>query len=561
MDEMIDTLDDFGVTREGKFKLTLQERADLELNDRGNALRLLSEFGDDLIFTLGKGWGVWDGARYSFKSGPLRAAEIAAKLPDLVAQEITAERERSYDELTLQRRMRAEENKARGIKFRDLDHVAQTLKDEKIGKLTGHMIKCGNVDKQTKALKAMEWQVRAEIEDLDTDPWLFTVKNGSLDLKRVTSAPPPPKDADAEELARWRADWLIKTARDHNPTKCAGVAFVPGATCPGWEDFMALIMPDPELRAFLQRCMGALLFGVNVGNAALLLRGGGGNGKSTLMFVIAKVLGARDGYAAPAKVEMFLQSQNQNAGQATPEEVELPGARAILASEPAVTDVFSGKKIKALTGGDLRPARALGMPQFIYRPTGIPVIQFNRTPRIKDEDAGLRRRLAFIPLEVNLHELPPERRKSNLQAERELEPELPGILNWMLDGLRDYMARVDAGKGVPLGIDPPAASQALKDKIMEGADPVGSFLAACTDTDPEGKVKTRDFFRAFKAWAEDNGARVFSDAALRDNLIEKGYSKGKSNGLMVFKGFAWKEDPLVASYLEGPAPAAPDYFG
>lgn len=538
-----------------RFSLTVQERADLELNDAGNAARLLAAFGSDMIYVTGKGWGIWDGNRFSFKDGDLRAAEVAARLPDLIQQEIDAVKTRDFDEFTLNRRMRSEAEKAakggKGKRYLDLDDVAQDLRAELISKLSAHRIKCGNVDKQVKALKAAEWQVRVAVENLDSDPWVLVVKNGMVDLKAAKNQPAR-EGENNPPLSEWRRGWLRPVDRASRPTKCAGVPFVPGAECPAWVEFMELIMPDPAVRHCFQRCMGALLFGRNVAQVALLLRGGGGNGKSTLMKVIGDVLDAFGGYAAPAKVEMFLQTQSQSPGQASPEEVDLPGARVIIASEPGVTDIFSAKKIKSLTGGDLRPVRGLNKDQFIYRPTAIPVISFNRTPKIKDEDEGTRRRLVFIPLEVNLRELPPEKRKTEMQAEAELLAEYPGILNWMLDGFRDFYTRVENGIGTPPGIDPPQSMQDLKSRIMEAADPVGSFLKECAILDDKARTPTPEFFRAFKAWARENGARVFSDAALRDNLTEKGFEKGKSNGNMVFKGFRWQDDEMVKRYLATP---------
>lgn len=541
-----------------RFALTAQERADLELNDAGNARRLLAAYGSDLIFVSGKGWGIWDGNRYSFQSEALRAAEIGARLPDLIQEEIEAVKVREYDEFTLNRRMRAEAEKgARGKRYIDLADVAADLRAEQIAKLSAHKIKCGNVDKQAKALKAVEWQVRVEIQELDSDPWVLMVKNGMIDLRAAKDQPPREMvNGQPTPFSEWRRGWLKPVDRSSYPTKVAGVPFVPGAECPAWEAFMELIFPDKDVRVCFQRCAGALLFGRNVAQVALLLRGGGGNGKSTLMKIIGDILDPFGGYAAPARVEMFLQTQTQSPSQASPEEVDLPGARVIISSEPAVTDVFSAKKIKALTGGDLRTARALAKPQFVYRPTAIPVISFNRTPKIKDEDEGTRRRLVFIPLEVNLRELPPEKRKTELQAEAELAGEMSGILNWMLDGFRDFYTRIEHGKGTPPGIDPPPVMQSLKDKIMEAADPVGTFLKDCAVMDPKGRTPTPEFFRAFKAWARDNGARVFSDAALRDNLTEKGFEKGKYNGNMVFKGFTWQDDEIVRRYL-----ATPDFGG
>lgn len=551
----------FAAATPARFSLTVQERADLELNDAGNAARLLAAYGSDMIFVSGKDWGIWDGNRFSFQSGGLRAAEIAARLPALIQEEIDAVKNREFDEFTLNRRMRAEAEKAskggKGKRYVDLDDVAQDLRGELIAKLSAHKIKCGNVDKQKKALEAAAWQVRVEVQELDSNPWVLVVKNGMVDLKAAKDQPPREMvNGQPTPLSEWRRGWLKPVDRSSHPTKCAGVPFVPGADCPNWEAFMELIFPDPLIRACWKRCAGALLFGRNVAQVALLLRGGGGNGKSTLTKIIGEVLDAFGGYAAPARVEMFLQTQSQSPSQATPEEMDLPGARVIIASEPAVTDIFSAKKIKSLTGGDLRPIRGLNKDQFIYRPSAIPVISFNRTPKIKDEDEGTRRRLVFIPLEVNLRELPPEKRKTELQAEAELMGELTGILNWMLDGFRDFYARIEAGVGTPPGIDPPEAMQALKDKIMEAADPVGSFLKDCAVLDSRARTPTPEFFRAFKAWARENGARVFSDAALRDNLTEKGFEKGKYNGNMVFKGFSWQDDELVRKYL-----ATPDFGG
>ena len=538
-----------------KFELSVFDRAKLEFNDRGNAARILAAYGLDLIFVTGKGWGVWDGMRYSFASGKLRAEEVGARLPDLIQAEIEGVRAHSYDEFTLNRRMEEEHRKARGKRYLSLDEVERDIKAAFVGALYKHKIKCGNVDKQNKALKACEWQVRAEIQDLDANPWAFVVQNGVVDLKKVRDAEPLScgiGGPTSDDLAKWRKDWLVATDRTPLPTKCAGTVFIPGAIYPEWEAFLELILPEKDIRDCLQRSFGALLFGANVAQVALLFRGGGGNGKSTLVDIIGMVLGNFDGYAVPAKVEMFLVTQNQSAGQATPEEVDLPGARAILASEPSPTDTFSAKKIKSLTGGDLRPARALGMPQFVYRPTGIPVIQFNRTPKIKDEDEGTRRRLVFFPLEVNLRELPPEQRKSPLEVQRLLKAELPGILNWMLDGFRDFQFRLESGLGTPPGIDPPESMISLKDRIMESADPVGNFLKACTDIDQKGRTRTAEFFKAFRAWAKDNGARVYQDSTLRDKLIEKGFTKVKSNGNMCFAGFKWKDDDLVFRYVNEP---------
>ena len=134
-----------------RFALSILERSDQELNDAGNAARLLAAFGRDVIFVTGKGWGIWDGNRFSFQDGDLRAAEIAARLPDLISEEIEAVKVREYDEGFLLWKMEAEGKKEGGKRYVDFADVAQDLRADQIKRLTAHRVKCGTVDKQGKA--------------------------------------------------------------------------------------------------------------------------------------------------------------------------------------------------------------------------------------------------------------------------------------------------------------------------------------------------------------------------------------------------------------------------
>ena len=404
------------------------ERTCWEENDDANGKRLLSRFGGDMVYTTGKGWGIWDGNRYYFEPGGEQGAPVAAQLPNIITEEIHALKLVPIPQGDVENRLSAELRKSRPG-FATLTEAEAALRRELLASLIRFRTKCGDVIKQADALKSARWRVKKEVLDFDSDPWLFVTKGGVIDLNSVWSPLPlgGVEDPTPKQIAIWRRARLKPPTRKGYPTKCAGAIFDAGASCPEWERFIALIVPDVEVRLCLQRCLCALLMGANPAQVALLLRGSGGNGKFTLMNIVGEVLGTNGGYAVPCKVEMFLQTTNQSAGQANPEEVDLPGARALLTSEPAATDILSTKKIKALTGGGLRPIRALHCQQFTYRPSGIPIIQFNRTPKIKDEDEGTHRRLIFIPLEVNLRNLPEEQRRNPLEIEAALKSELSGI--------------------------------------------------------------------------------------------------------------------------------------
>ncbi|MEM7724328.1 MAG: hypothetical protein AAF376_18435, partial [Pseudomonadota bacterium] len=260
--------------------LTMEERLDLEMNDEDNAARILSAYGDDLVFVSGKGWAVWDGTRYSFRSGPLAAREIGHRLRELVREEADFLQD-NYDAepSEIEEFMEACGRKRPPIFIRSPDEALRMMGFAAAAKLRAHATKCGNIAKVKSALEACEYQRRAEIEDMDRDPWVLVCPNGDLDLHAVR-AWERPTDATPEEIAASQMAWLKPTDRSKLPTKCTGVAFDPIADCPGWEAFMELIIPDASIRACVQRCLGATIFGENRAQVALIMRGPGGNGKS-----------------------------------------------------------------------------------------------------------------------------------------------------------------------------------------------------------------------------------------------------------------------------------------
>lgn len=509
------------LTDPNAYALTMPERVNLEANDEDNAARVLSAFGGDLVFVSGRGWAVWDGTRYSLRSGGLAAREIGHKMRALVLEEAEwAAHNYDPDHWQIQAVIDDAPHR-RPPKLMDHDGAIFELRQKKAAELRKHATKCGNVNKVRSALETCEHQRRAEVEDMDNDPWTFTLPNGDLDLRDARDWCRPEACEDFEERAA-RTAWLRpQVDRAKLPTKCAGVAYDPAATCPGWLAFLDLIMPDPSIRACLQRVLGATLFGENRAQVCIFLRGPGGNGKSTLLNVLSHVLGREDGYAAPCKVEMFLDTGQQSASAATPEEADLPGARAYIATEPGARDVLSAKKIKGLTGGDRRISRGLFADPFFWTPKGLPIISCNRTPKIKDEDEGTRRRLVFFPFDVNLRALPIEKQRAQGEVEAELMAEGSGILNWLVDGFRVFM---------DVGVAMPEPMVRLKAQLLEAADPVGVFLDEMTVRDNRGKIKVKDFYICHEKWCEAEGRTLYQMKTVGDLMVEKGSSGASPTG-------------------------------
>lgn len=521
--------------------LTLPKRATLQFNDEDNAARILAVHGADLVFVNGRGWAVWDGHRFSLRAGELGAREIGHRLRAIVQEEAEwARRDWEVTPEDVLRFMEACERKRPPVIFRTPEDAISEMRSEFAGRLYAHATKCGNVAKVKSALEACQHQRRAEILDMDADPHAFVVPNGQIDLRAVAAWERPAACEPEEELAA-RRSWLRPVDRASLPTRVAGVPYDPAAKCPEWEAFMELIVPDAAIRDCVKRIVGAALRGCDAAQIAVLMRGAsGGNGKSTFQNALAMVFGDRDGYSATCRVEMFLDLGNLMSNAANPDEVKLPGARVLLATEPKPTQILDMTKIKGLTGCDIRQSRALHNEPFDWRPNAIPFISCNKMPKIKDADGGSRRRLVIIPFEVELRKLPVEQRRKPSDVMAALQREASGILNWAIDGYRDFVARGEE-------IDPPEAMEHIKSTVFEGADPVRTFLDQMTVADGKGRISVKAAYQVYEKWCDQEGRALWNMKNFGDGMVEAGIERGLYTGRSHWRGIRWSDSaaPLV----------------
>jgi putative DNA primase/helicase len=81
--------------------------------------------------------------------------------------------------------------------------------------------------------------------------------------------------------------------------------------------------------------------------------------------------------------------------------------------------------------------------------------------------------------------------------ERALRDELPGILNWALDGLERLTAHGRFTR-------PPGADEAIV-ALQDLASPVAAFVRDRCVRDPNAELEVDRLWIAWKEWAEDNG--------------------------------------------------------
>src|SRR6185436_5450932 len=130
-----------------------------------------------------------------------------------------------------------------------------------------------------------------------------------------------------------------------------------------WATFIGEVLPDPDVRCYLQKLVGAALFGEVVHDVLVILNGEGRNGKSAL---IEAVVHALDCYGVTTAPDLLMERHND----AHPTELmNLRGARLAVAAETQKGRRLDAEKMKRLTGGDTITARKIARDEVSWRPT------------------------------------------------------------------------------------------------------------------------------------------------------------------------------------------------
>lgn len=334
-------------------------------------------------------------------------------------------------------------------------------------------------------------------EQLDAQPWLLNVWNGTIDL---------------------RTGELLPHNRDHLLTKCLDVDYDPGARSPTWCKFIDRVMGgDQDLAAFVQRAVGYSLTGDTSEQCLFFLYGSGKNGKSTFTETLMTLL---SDYAQKAPTDMLMMRQN---GGAIPNDVaRLPGARFVVAAEIEEGRRLAESMIKDLTGGDRLIARFMRQEFFEFTPTHKLWVYGNHKPVIRGTDEGIWRRIRMVPFTVII---PPEERDPHLK--NKLRAELAGILTWAVQGCLDWQSG---------GLTAPAAVAQATTAYRVEMDVIGAFIDDCCITGSSVAAPAGALYAAYQAWCKEGSEYAVNQRRFGMQLAERGFERFRSNGQWRWRG-------------------------
>lgn len=458
-------------------KKTIKRRP---LTDTGNAERLVDLYGEEIRFCKGIGYLVNDGKKGVWKR------EDKGQIGQYIKLTVRSI-EKEADYLLAKAVGKSKEEKEAAEK------VAESIQSH------AHYSESKRSREAVEKLAQSEPRIAITVDQLDRDPWLFNVLNGTINLRTGRHRRHDPKD-------------LI--------TKQALFNYDSKSPCPLWDKFLTKVQPDKEVRTFLQRWVGYCITGVIRDHHLPINYGLGRNGKGVFIDTLLYMMGD---YAKQVTAEVLLAKKYD----AHPtERADLFGCRFAAASEPPQGAELNVALVKLLTGGDRIRARFMRKDFFEFEPSHKLMLSTNHQPVIKETTNAIWERLLLIPWTVTI---PAEERDPELKEK--LKAEAPGILRWAVEGCLAWQKE---------GLNPPDAIRFATADYREDQNNVCAFIEDECERVAGTNVGTVEMYENYEEWCTTSSETPLTPNDFRDALTGMGIRKGKSNGRMVYHGIRLK---------------------
>jgi putative DNA primase/helicase len=423
------------------------------------AERLVSEHGARLRHVHDIGWHVWD--RYRWLKDEERADIVAAV--DTVKSAL-----RELEELSGQERD---------------DLYKDIRKSESASGLEG-MAKIAGSQRPISTASRM----------LDADAHLFNTPAGTVNLI-----------ANVTDVHR-REDLITKVS--------GGV--ISKTTNEEWDRFLTTILPDQEVREFVQRLFGYAMLGEVTEHVMPIFTGTGANGKGTLRDAIMEALGD---YCIEVDPAILMESKHERHGAF---KMRLRGARLVFCSETEKGRRFAEATMKRLVGGDQIEANFMHKNPITFDPTHTLVMLTNHLPQVSGDDPAVWRRILVVPFDVVI---PEDERDGELPGR--LKAAKDAVLSWAYAGWVQYQE---------MGLCPPEAVKAKTLEYQAKSDVLARFLDERTLVTPLGTIKARDLYAAWTSWCHASGESAGSEVEFSTSMQARGFEKKRSGAGIQYRG-------------------------
>ena len=497
----------------------IAECASLDHSDTDNALRLIAHFGRELTVlaqdeATGGSWLGWTGTHWDLAGGAALSRLVAQRLGHRIGLEAdhlaqTPQEEKAIADARSAEPLLAklEAGKARKD-WTDSERHSAVMWEEAIraGKEARAALqkrrkarRSFGVSSKNKArieamLEMAAPRLRRAPDAFNANRLKVACTSHTLSFRRELDPECPDPTVDRwigachAQKGHRRDDWL---------TAIVPCDYDPDAPAPRWRQFLADMLPDPEKRRSVQAFAALGLLGVPV-QYIMFHYGRGANGKSVFLETLTRVLGA--GLAVGLPRESIVGGGERGAGAASPDLARLYGKRFVRVLEVPGDVPLQEDLIKRLTGGESFPVRTLFKGYFEFQSIATPHMSGNGYPTIDGTDLGIWRRLLVVHWDQTI---PEAERRDFEEVVAEFVAEAPGILNWLIEGVKDYL-----GGGLFIAPSIRAATQEYREEM----DPIGEYAGACLRPAPGFNVSALSAYESYVSWSMANAKKPKTQA-------------------------------------------------
>lgn len=451
-------------------------------DDKGNAERIIERAAGRLRYIeLLDRWMTYDEARGTWvesKVGGERAAmAVIDELPKIEAHLYSAVERKKGDKTTSDRKefLAWVETQRYASRFQS---AARTVKYD------------GRLDESLRVF--------------DNKPTLLNVKNGVVDLS-------------TGELRKHEPNLLLR--------RQVPVEYDPHAKAPRWEAWLNQMMPDEEMRSYLQRVFGYSITGLTGEQVVFIHHGPPATGKSVFLRIIEALMGELARVVPPTTLLTKKQEQHPT------DIMGLEGRRVLQVSETAEGARLDEALVKRLSGEETLTARGMGQDFRDFRLTGKVHLVTNHLPHISDDDAT-RRRIHLIQWQVTI----PEEERIQGLADELIRDELPGILAWAVEGSLQWKKQK---------LDRPGSAHLAALDYFEEEDEFGMFLDDKLVPTEVVWTSNTAVYRYYSQWCSATNIKPMSQVAFSRKMTKRGFQRhrnGRERGFFV----ALRNDPIIA---------------
>ncbi|MFC0775292.1 DNA primase family protein [Terrimonas alba] len=287
--------------------------------------------------------------------------------------------------------------------------------------------------------------------------------------------------------------------------------FEPTATAPLFMKYLERVLPDPALQMILSEFLGYVFIRSLKLEKCLLLYGSGANGKSVFFEIVNALLGK-------ANISNYsLTNLSEEHNRALIVDKLLNYGSEIRGN--IQSDIF-----KQLVSGEPIQCRLKYGNSFTIEDYARLCFNCNELPKEVEHTEAFFRRFIIIPFNTTI----PEHERDPELAKRIIQEELPGVFNWVLDGVN----RLNVQKSFTYS----EVVRGMVEDYRQQSDSVHLFLSG------DEYVKSNDTFTLLKhiypdyrVFCQADGYKALSKTNFKKRLENLGYTVERKNiGLSVF---------------------------